>query len=174
MDIKVKLDYLGYVENTDYIRISDSTFEMLPKFRTIINEDNSYYLDVYIPDPPSSLELERAFLEISIKENNINLLIQEFLLDKDNLKDYNDNYNISNGLIVNWDFKNIPCPSYSELLSYKQKVDNDLFNLSQIKKIIELESQITTRRLVEAVNNIDNGWLLNLNNEITLLRSTLC
>jgi hypothetical protein len=42
-----------------------------------------------------------------------------------------------------------------------------------IKEIIALEATITPRRVREAILNIDNGWLYNLETEIYLLREKL-
>ena len=42
-----------------------------------------------------------------------------------------------------------------------------------LKEILALEATITPRRIREAILNIDNGWLYNLETEIYLLREKM-
>lgn len=42
-----------------------------------------------------------------------------------------------------------------------------------LKQIIELESQVTQRRIREAVLGVDNGWLANIESQIAELRARL-
>jgi hypothetical protein len=43
--------------------------------------------------------------------------------------------------------------------------------LAKREQILNLESQITPRRLREAVLGVDGGWLLSINNQINALRA---
>lgn len=49
----------------------------------------------------------------------------------------------------------------------------DVEALSTKDQIASLERLQTNRRIREAILGLDNGWLLNLNNQIALLRSQI-
>lgn len=56
---------------------------------------------------------------------------------------------------------------------YKAQKEKNDSNNAIVAQITALEAQQTDRRVREAVLGVDNGWLANLNSQITVLRTQL-
>lgn len=75
--------------------------------------------------------------------------------------------------IVKWNLPD-PLPTIEDLQSASDLYDIEILPAVNIKQqIFKLESDITNRRLREAVLGIDNGWLANVNQQIADLRAQL-
>lgn len=60
--------------------------------------------------------------ELQLKDSDIVSLIETYLKNNENLRDIeNDHYNVVDGLLVHWNFTNIPKPTNSELLALKSQ-----------------------------------------------------
>jgi hypothetical protein len=72
----------------------------------------------YVPEAPSAEAIQIAHEELQLKAADLALLINEYLADKSELRDpENDEMNLSEGRIIRWGFVNIPKPTNSELLA---------------------------------------------------------
>jgi hypothetical protein len=144
MNYKLILEHLGLTENIDF-SLSGESFEMLPKTRLVsqiihheavpavfdaqgvetspeipAHDEEIQVEESYIPEAPSQEALEQAHLEVELQGADIALLVNEYLADKAELRDLeNDSINISEGRIVRWDFANIPQPTLAQLLACK-------------------------------------------------------
>lgn len=143
MNYKKSLEYLGYTEGVDF-ELTEGGFEMLEKTRSVVvdtihhdavpavldEEDNVITPEVpaydeqifgdetYTPEAPSEALLESAWENIQMKEADVALLVTEFLIGKDDLRDFeNDSINIVDGFLKDWNFVNIPRPTNSELIA---------------------------------------------------------
>lgn len=129
MNYKKILEKLGLVEGIDF-SLTDNSFEMLPKTQmveiepAVLDEEGNVISEAvmeeqeYTPEPPTAAQLEAANKEVILDESDIVLLINEYLSDKQHLKDIdNDCINIVNGRIYEWNYVNIPQPSIDELVA---------------------------------------------------------
>jgi len=129
MNYKLALEHLGLKENIDFV-ITESSFEMLPKTQIVeispqvLDEEGNILQEAvteeqqYVPASPSEELIQIAYEEVQLKFSDLALLIEEYLADKSELRDpENDELNISEGIIVRWGFANIPQPTRSELVA---------------------------------------------------------
>jgi hypothetical protein len=129
MNYKLALEHLGLKENIDFV-ITESSFEMLPKTQIVeispqvLDEEGNILQEAvteeqqYVPAAPSEETLQVAHEEVQLKLSDLALLIEEYLADKSELRDpENDELNISEGRIVRWGFANIPQPTRGELVA---------------------------------------------------------
>ena len=75
---------------------------------------------------------------------NTALLIDEFLKDKVDLRDFDhDALSVVDNQIVFWDFKNIPCPTMEELEALSpavaSKIQQDQINAEALKYLAETD-----------------------------------
>ena len=140
MNLKKVLERLGYVENIDYW-LHDDTFSMQEQMRIVGNVE-----EFFTKDAPSEEVMEQAWNEIQIKENDIIMLIEEYLSEYQELRDVeNDSYSANDISITRWGLANIPCPTVEELLSFiptvatkKQVVKARMDMISIGKKVKEV------------------------------------
>lgn len=151
MNYKKVLEYLGLVENVDFILTVDF-FSMVSKIRTVtqatvipavdpvVDENGevvtagtpeyTQYLpvdEIYTPDSPTQSELDNAEDEVTLLGVDIATLIGEYLVGKESLRDPEDSLNIVDNIIFSWSFINIPAPTRHELalLVEPLKIKND-------------------------------------------------
>ena len=84
-------------------------------------------------------------------------------------------YAVRNDGIYGWRSVESPADCLAnETFQYQKPAEYIPSNNDKIKQqIAELESQQTERRIREATLGIDNGWLKNLNDQVTALRAQL-
>ena len=141
----------------------------IPSYVETVQIEETYYANF-----PSEAEILNAHKNISISEIDIVILINEYLKDKKELQDSeSDSLNIVDGQIYSWNFKNIPCPTRDQLYDLVATVKSNNNKEAKLKQILELEAQITQRRIREAILTNDNSFIININNQIELLRGSL-
>jgi hypothetical protein len=203
MNILKVLQKLNLIENIDFV-LTESSFAMLPKIRQVsqvINHDavaeipavfdgeveitpaipavEAYSETVlvdeeYVPEAPSLQQMEAADIEVQLDENDIALLISEYLIGKDALRDpENDSINIVNNRIHSFTFTNIPQPSVSELLALIPVVQAKNTRDGKLKQIADLEALVTPRRVRDAVLSGDNSFIQNIDDQVQAIRVTL-
>jgi hypothetical protein len=203
MNILKVLQKLNLTENIDFV-LTESSFAMLPKIRQVsqvIDHDavaeipavldgeveitpaipavEAYSETVlvdeeYVPEAPSLQQLEAADIEVQLDENDIALLISEYLIGKDALRDpENDSINIVNNRIHSFTFTNIPQPSVSELLALIPAVQAKNTRDGKLKQIADLEALVTPRRVRDAVLSGDNSFIQNIDDQVQAIRVTL-
>lgn len=149
MNYKLVLEHLGLTENIDFALTAES-FEMLPKLHMVpqithiaavpavfdaqgveispeipAHDSEIQVEESYIPAAPSQEALGQAHLEVELKDADIALLVNEYLADKAELRDpENDSINISEGRIVRWEYTNIPQPTLAQLVGAKAPVSS--------------------------------------------------
>lgn len=161
MNYKAVLKYLGLMENVDFTLTVDS-FLMVEKFREVIQEtvipavppvldengevitagtpEYTQYLPVqegYFPEPPTQEELENAEAEVLLLGVDISLVIGEYLIGKELLRDEEDSLNIVDNKIFSWDFKNIPMPTRIELAQLVAPMNVKIANALRKKELLE-------------------------------------
>lgn len=105
---------------------------------------------------------------------DIALLITEFLKDKTELRDFeNDSINIINNQIAEWNFKNISCPTAEELEALAVIVEEKQAKEAIKAQIVELEALITPRRIREALISKDFSLINRVEEQIDTLRKQL-
>jgi hypothetical protein len=62
----------------------------------------------------------------AVASQDLALIIDKYLSDKSELRDENDSFNIANGSIFRWEFKNIPQPSIEQLYELIEPVNAKL------------------------------------------------
>ena len=135
MNYKQILEYLGLQEHIDF-ELIESSFEMVPKVEEIL-VDGEVQQIVHTPEAPSEEVLLDASLQMQLDNCDIALLVEQYLLDKVELRDpENDEINIADSKIHRWGFAKIPCPSKEELISLKDAA-NSRVNQEQINKEAE-------------------------------------
>lgn len=109
--------------------------EILPWDETVL------VAELYSETIPSNEVLLETWKHVQIEEADVSLLVNEYLADKKNLIDSeNDHINIYNGQIHTWNFKNIPQPTIDELVALiapmKTKMDKEVYvrNLKETGK----------------------------------------
>jgi hypothetical protein len=203
MNILKVLQKLNLTENIDFV-LTESSFVMLPKIRQVsqviehvavaetpavfdgeveitptIPAVEAYSETVlvdeeYVPEAPSLQQMEAADIEVQLDENDIALLISEYLIGKDALRDpENDSINIVNNRIHSFTFTNIPQPSVSELLALIPAVQAKSTRDGKLKQIADLEALVTPRRVRDAVLSGDNSFIQNIDNQVQAIRVTL-
>jgi len=203
MNILKVLQKLNLTENIDFV-LTESSFAMLPKIRQVsqvIEHDavaeipavfdgeveitpaipavEAYSETVlvdeeYVPEAPSLQQMEAADIEVQLDENDITLLISEYLVGKDALRDpENDSINIVNNRIRSFTFTNIPQPSVSELLALIPVVQAKSTRDGKLKQIADLEALVTPRRVRDAVLSGDNSFIQNIDNQVQAIRILL-
>lgn len=115
MNYKQLLTHLKLEENKDYV-LTESSFEMLEQTR-LIQVDFDLVEEKFTLERPSEEVLANAELELQLLQCDLASLIEEYLANKQELKDEDDCLNIVDGLLWGWSFKNIPRPSNSELVA---------------------------------------------------------
>lgn len=87
----------------------------------------------------------------------IALLIEEYLKDKTELMDYeNDSFNIVENSIFRWDFKNIPQPTTEELLAFTAAVETRLATEQAVQQTAAIGAEI--RRVCNLCYDIIVGF----------------
>ncbi len=178
MNLIKSLTHLGF-KPEDYI-IVNSDFSMVQKteqrriYPIELDEEGivrTELIDITPPNP-SIEQLESAWEEVQLKEYDITLLINEYLIGKEHDAE-NDSLNIVNGLLHSFNFTHIQKPTNTELLALKDIVANKKTNSIKYKQITDLESQITVRRLREAFLTNDLSFIQNIEDQIEAIRATL-
>ena len=203
MNILKVLQKLNLTENIDFV-LTESSFSMLPKIRQVsqvIERDavaeipavldgeveitpaipavEAYSETVlvdeeYVPEAPSLQQMEAADIEVQLDENDVALLISEYLNGKDALRDpENDSINVVNNRIHSFTFTNIPQPSVSELLALIPAVQAKNTRDGKLKQIADLEALVTPRRVRDAVLSGDNSFIQNIDDQVQAIRVTL-
>ncbi len=130
--------------------------------------EETYYANF----PSDSIISETLHAEL-IKDENISDLVSAFLSDKQHLVTEDDSINIHNNKIHNWSFKNIAKPTNQQLSSVILTKNQMIQRQEKLKQIADLEKQITTRRVREALVSGDNSFIVNIENQIIAIRNTL-
>lgn len=185
MMYKKVLEKLGLVENLDFALTAES-FEMLPKqveveiSHAVLDEEGNVVspavteMQSFTPAAPSVEVLEATHNEILLDSNDIAILIEEYLKDKEDLRDSeNDSLNIVNNRIYSWSFSNISCPTVLDLVQQISKVELKKSKEEKMQQIQNLEKQITNRRLREAVLTGDYSFIQNIEQQIQIIRDSL-
>ena len=203
MNILKVLQKLNLIENIDFV-LTESSFAMLPKIRQVsqvIDHDavaeipavfdgeveitpaipavEAYSETIlvdeeYVPEAPSLQQMEAADIEVQLDESDVTLLISEYLIGKDALRDpENDSINIVNNRIHSFTFTNIPQPSVSELLALIPVVQAKNTRDGKLKQIADLEALVTPRRVRDAVLSGDNSFIQNIDDQVQAIRVTL-
>jgi hypothetical protein len=107
-------------------------------------------------DAPSLEILNSTWKNIQIEESDISLLINEFLIGKDNLRDQDDSINIINGNIHTWNFKNIPQPTQDELITLIAPTQIKTTKEKMLKDLKEAGKK--DREMCENVLNLIGGF----------------
>lgn len=129
MNYKLVLEKLGLVEGVDF-QLTETSFEMLQKSQmveitpAVVDEEGNVVSEAvmeeqfYTPQAPSQQSLDSAWEEVQLDQNDIVLLIEEYLSDKSALRDpEEDSINIVNNRIFEWRFANIPQPTNGDLVA---------------------------------------------------------
>ena len=199
MNIKLVLEKFGLVEGVDFeLNVDGSLRDKLAKKRivdqvvshpatppvmngeTIIEpaipawEEVVQVEETFFANFPSEEEMQDMHKNLCIQEFEVAVLVNEFLKDKKELRDFeNDSLSIANNQINVWDFKNIPCPTRDELFALCAVI-KEKNNKEAIKNEIEaLEASLTPRRLREALLTGDNSFVSEVENKIIALRAKL-
>lgn len=130
MNNKRVLEKLGYVDGVDFEILSETTFAMLEKISIVeitpaVYDENGIEItpavteqQSYTPSAPSMEVMEETWAGIQIDDSDIIMLINEYLSDKNHLRDFeNDSLNIFENRIFGWNYVNIPQPTILELAS---------------------------------------------------------
>ena len=102
------------------------------------------------------------------------LKISKYLDKHKDLRDFdNDSLNISEGVIVDWNFKNIPLPTEQELEACEAEILAEESKEAKLKQIADLEASLTPRRMREALLSGDHSLVQDVENKIQTIRETL-
>lgn len=122
---------------------------------------------------PTQLQLDEAWKQVQLSEADVALLVSEYLIGKENLRDQDDSINIVNGNIHSWNFANIPQPTQDELITLiaptKTKQDKEAL-VNSLK-----ESGKKDRIMCENVLNLIGGFnrtRILTNEQITQMQTT--
>jgi restriction endonuclease Mrr len=130
--------------------------------------------ETYFENVPSMEQVVAAYIESKLDENDIAILITEYLIGKESLRDLeNDSLNIVNNRIHRFSFTNIPQPTSSELVALIPAVQSKNSRKAKLEAIAVLEASLTNRRLREAVLSGDNSFINSVELQINAIRETL-
>jgi hypothetical protein len=117
-----------------------------PRYETVVTQEFVAAYDETVIVQETYTELLPSVEELKsecVKTSDVALLISEYLADKVELRDEGDSLNIVDGSIHRWDFKNIPCPSISELytliVSTSAKLEQKEINAAALKYLAETD-----------------------------------
>lgn len=197
MNYKAVLEYLGLVENLDFT-LTVGSFEMLEKFREVIQEtvipavdpvldengevvtagtpEYIQYLPVqegYFPEPPTQEQLDNAEAEVLLLGVDIYLVISEYLLGKELLRDSGDTLNVVDNKIFSWDFKNIPMPTRIELAQLVAPMNVKIANALRKKELLEAgkKAREVCTQCLDTIAGFNLSRLLTAE-QISLMQST--
>jgi len=135
MNYKKVLEKIGMIEGEDF-SLTETSFTMLPKTRrvetspSVLDEQGNIVAEAiftneqYVPEAPVQAILDNAWELVQIDEVGIEGLIDAYLADKVELRDFEyDNLHINSGQIFNWDFKQIPQPTQTQLVALIPQVN---------------------------------------------------
>lgn len=81
-------------------------------------DEPTFVDESYVPASPSLEVMTSTWEIVQLLETDIVLLINEYLSDKIEMRDFAyDSMNIVDGLIYNWDFKQVPQPTNAQLVA---------------------------------------------------------
>jgi hypothetical protein len=129
MNLIATLAQLGF-KPEDYT-ISGDDFSMNEKseerfiFPTEFDEEGNVLTETVdiTPVKPSPEQLQSAWEEVQLKECDIALLINEYLIGKDRDSE-NDSLNIANGLLHSFNFTHVEKPTNAQLLALKSLAES--------------------------------------------------
>lgn len=128
----------------------------------------------YTEPRPSAEVLEQLHKQLEVAKSDIAMLIEEYLKDKSDLRDSeNDSINIVNNQIHTWNFTNILQPTLDELFNLIPSVQVSKNTQDILAEIVELEKQITPRKVREALLSNNYTFIQTIENQITALREQL-
>lgn len=137
-------------------------------FETILVEES------YTEPRPSAETLGLIHKQLEVAKIDVIMLIEEYLKDKANLKDSeNDSINIVNNQIHTWNFANISQPTLDQLFSLIPSLEASKNIKDILSEILELEAQITPRKIREALLTNDYIFIQTIENQIAALREQL-
>lgn len=182
MNILKTLIKMGLVENVDF-ELTDDDFTMLEKSKEelekVFVEEVEEVLDVdgsiliphvsahyeyntkivlFTPDNPSLELMKKAWLEVQIEESDIVYLVSLYLrtFDESLIDIDNDSYNIFNGKIARWSFKNIPMPTNEELVALIGVVKEAKERDERLNKRMQIGS-VTDQACIDAFKYIQGA-----------------
>jgi hypothetical protein len=111
----------------------------IPSYTETVQVTETYY-EVF----PSEMEMAEIQKNIEIAEVDIVFLLEAYLADKTELRDYeNDSINIVNNQIKDFNFKNIPCPTRDQLHALvagtKNKLSQEKINAESLKYLADTD-----------------------------------
>lgn len=173
MNILQALQNRGFVEGVDFTLNNedlqaiekfihhDAIAEVLdPETQEVLVEAQDAWDESYYEPIPSIADLKQD----CILASDITLLIEEYLKDKQELRDYeNDEINIYEGKIFRWGFANISQPTVDELYALIDAASTSADNHNLIKSKIALGK--AARAACENVLDLIAGF--NLDRELT-------
>ena len=139
MNYKRILEKLNYAEGVDF-NLTETYFEMLQEITA-----------------PTEEVLTATWNQIQVLDEDISLLINEYLYGKENLRDYeNDSLNTVDNQIYSWSFTNIPQPTIDDLVVLIAPMKTRLSKETLVKSL--KESGKKDRIMCENVLNLIGGF----------------
>jgi hypothetical protein len=104
---------------------------------------------------------------------DIALKISKYLEKHKDVRDENDSLNLVDGMIVGWDFLNVPIPTEQDLIDAEAELTSLEARNSLLKAIADAEASITPRRVRECLISGDKSFIEGVEAQIVALRNQL-
>lgn len=137
-------------------------------------DEVSLVQELFTEVAPTQEVLDLTWKQVQVSEEDISLLINEYLLGKELLRDYeNDSLNTVNNQIYSWSFANIPQPTVDDFLALINPMKARIAKEALVKTL--KESGKKDREMCENVLNLIGGFnrtRILTNEQITQMQST--